>query len=63
MKDLVYKIEISLNPYPSSDVKKPFLWLVSSFLKDNWCNDGIGWAKTPEEAWEEAYKFYCHYKK
>lgn len=64
----LYKIEI--DPHPSDDIKdkdNPYLWKVLCVNRE--CLNSIysvvnaGWAKTPEEAFKEAKRFYDKYKK
>lgn len=62
----IYKIEVNL--YPSNEINKinkdkPFFWNLRSYVGNDWCLSASGWAKTPEEAWIEAYNFYNKYKK
>lgn len=56
----MYRIEVSL----SADLmhaKQPYYWVLYGF-DTSWQNEGAGWAKTPQDAWNEAYAFYVRYK-
>jgi len=56
-----YKIEVGVTPHTHDNKLQPYYWTIFCFC-DAWCNEGHGWAKTPELAWSEAYDFYKRYK-
>jgi hypothetical protein len=62
MFNISYKIEIEMNPDRRNMVSGEHCWMV--LKKDNtmenaeWKNDGLGWARDSEQAWDEAYKCY-----
>lgn len=54
-----YKIEVFTTPIDEEMTSAPYCWCVlKSTLRDGWYNVGHGWAKTPEAAWADAYKYY-----
>lgn len=53
-----YKIEVIMTPHPWDNHKKPYFWMIGSYCGNSWCNNGAGWAETPEEAWKQAYEYY-----
>ena len=59
MEEKEYKIEIGMQPHPWDNSEQPFWWCLLCYHTD-WCNKGFGWAETPEEAWQEAYKYYMN---
>ena len=57
-----YKIGVYMTPSYHDNKYKPHFWILFKWCGDDWCNDGCGWAETPEKAWEEAYDFYTKFK-
>ncbi len=57
-----YKIEINITPSKYENKSQPYHWILFAYY-DDWCNEGAGWATTPELAWSEAYNFFVRYKK
>lgn len=57
-----YKIEVGVTPHTHDNKNQPFHWTLFAYCEE-WCNEGSGWARTPELAWKEAYNFYARYKK
>ena len=50
-----YKIEVSMTP----DENYYYFWCILGRNENiNWCNYGHGWARTPKEAWQNAYLYY-----
>lgn len=56
-----YKIEVGVTPNYHDNKHQPYYWTLFCYY-DVWCNEGFGWAKTPEDAWKEVYGFYTRYK-
>lgn len=59
------KIDVSLVPHTWDNPKNPYFWCILKWSRNNggaWVNDGCGWAKTPEEAFTAAFKYYNEYK-
>lgn len=56
-----YKIEIGITPHYHDNKHKPYYWIILGFYND-WCNEGFGWAETPEKAWKEAEEYFKSYK-
>jgi len=57
-----YKIEVGVTPSQNDNKLQPYHWILFAYHGD-WCNEGAGWAITPELAWSEAYNFFVRYKK
>lgn len=49
-----FKIEVIVTPHPHDCPDNPYFWVIYG----NNANCGSGWAKTPDEAYHEAYNFY-----
>jgi len=54
-------IKVSMTPHPWDNPTKPYSWVLLKWCKTAWCNVGHGWAKTPVEAWKEAFEYYNWY--
>ncbi len=54
----VFNIEVNLTPNHEYYPYKPYFWIIY----EDGANCGAGWAKTPEDAWKEAYSYYLKYK-
>ncbi|MFA9377003.1 MAG: hypothetical protein ACERKZ_09665 [Lachnotalea sp.] len=54
-----FKIEIGLTPHNHDNIN-PYYWTIFCYY-DDWCNEGFGWSKTPEEAWYSAFSYYQKY--
>lgn len=56
-----YKIEVSMNPNYEDNSNCPYFWIIRSIVEDDnsdWCIVTTGWARTPAEAWQQAYLFW-----
>ncbi|MFV5171084.1 MULTISPECIES: hypothetical protein [Bacillus cereus group] len=58
----IYKIEVSITPNHKDNKYKPYYWVLFVYSGE-WCNECLGWAESPQKAWEEAYNFYVTFKK
>jgi len=52
-----YVIKVYLSPDRDAYPGTPYCWCLL-VLHNDWCNEGSGWAKTPELAFKEGYAFY-----
>lgn len=52
-----YAIKIYLTPDTTECPDTPYFWCLL-VLRDDWCNEGSGWAKTPEQAFQDGYQYY-----
>lgn len=61
-----YQIEVIMTPHYHDNPNAPYFWRIASINTENpdsqWCTSTAGWAKTPEEAFAEAKRFYDKYK-
>lgn len=50
------KIEVLMTPHAHDNPDCPYFWCILEWDGDSksWGNVGCGWAKTPDDAWEEA---------
>lgn len=55
--DSEYMIKVYLSPDKETYPDTPYGWCLL-VLHDDWCNEGSGWAKTPELAFKEAYEYF-----
>ena len=55
-----YKIEISMIPRFHDCAMAPYFWCILGRNEEEsgWFNCGHGWARTPAEAWQQAYAYY-----
>ena len=57
-----YKIEVSMNPNYVDNANCPYFWIIRSIVENNdnsdWCTVTAGWARTPIEAWQQAYMYW-----
>lgn len=60
--DTIYRIEVNLYQNNELDNSKPFFWRLIGYSGKDWCTEQAGWASDPQEAWNEAYRFYKTYK-
>jgi hypothetical protein len=56
-------IEVIMNPHTWDNKYKPYFWCIFAIREDCRTNEGCGWAKTPELAWQEAFDYYNRYTK
>lgn len=49
-----YEIKISMTPHLWDNKDNPYFWIITK----NDCNEGFGWSKTPQQAWNDAHE-YC----
>ncbi len=52
-----YHIEVSITP-DNKHLNKPYFWCILKLIGTEWVNDGFGWSITPQNAWEDANKYY-----
>lgn len=55
-----YLINISMTKHEHDNKTEPYFWSILKYY-DSWCNVGCGWAKTPEDAFFEASKYFKSY--
>jgi len=57
-----YKIEVSMNPNYEDNTNCPYFWIIRSIVENNdngdWYTVIAGWARTPTEAWQQAYMYW-----
>ena len=57
-----YKIEVSMNPNYEDNANCPYFWIIRSVIEtdenSDWCTVAAGWARTPTDAWQQAYLFW-----
>ena len=57
-----YKIEVSMNPNYEDNASCPYFWIIRSIVENDdnsdWCTVTAGWARTPADAWQQAYLFW-----
>lgn len=57
-----YKIEVSMNPNYEDSANCPYFWIIRSVVEtdenSDWCTITAGWARTPTDAWQQAYLFW-----
>jgi hypothetical protein len=58
---LEYDIEVSMNPHPWDNPNEPYFWCIYANRDTAQTNEGCGWAKNPELAWEQANRYYNRY--
>ena len=57
-----YKIEIELCPTETINKDEPYFWSLMSTIGDRWHTSTVGYAATPEKAFEKACGIYEKYK-
>lgn len=50
----MHEIRVHMHPQEWDSKDNPYFWMITI----NGCNNGHGWSKTPEKAWEDALEYY-----
>ena len=58
---LEYSIEVIMNPHHWDNKNEPYFWCIFANRGEGKTNEGCGWAKTPDLAWNQANEYYNNY--